>query len=507
MPYKNKRRQVAAVQRSALLKKAREHVDPRPPYGFQIEVREAIGRGVGLVVCSVARGQGKTHCMGRLAADSVTPGHALFTPNTETILISASRDLAGLLLEEARDHLDRIDAAGWSWSVKGATHRASRTSIRIVSSDSRRAFGLGSRNTLILCDEPASWAPITGRRLWDAVVTARGKRALSVVVMGTLHPSTPDDWWLKLVSSGTDLDADRVVIALSGDPKLWDDWTEIERVNPVIAVNPHMAAALRAELADARTDPAARTRFEKYRLNSAPLDRAGEPVITAAAIAAAAARPLAPREGLCVVGADLGSTLSWCAAAAWWPASGRIEVAGWVPSGVDAPAALVASGAVVSSPDPVPSVVEIAAWIRERGPLCVAADVHRVTVLRAALRPCPVYERKGQRSGAGAATLEDVTALRDALQGASLDAAAAALLTYAAGGLEIRRPGSGPSLAKLRTGDDALRALMLAVGTVARAQVGEQAEPTAVAVVSSDGTVTRYTGAQRPATGHAPPAP
>ena len=510
MPYADPVKQNAAVRASVRRKRAREREEACPLVDFQRELVEAVADpDVTLVLVSIPRGNGKTWMAGRLAAESVTPGTALHERGAETVIVSASMDVARLTLEAAHDHLDTIDRNGWRWSRYGVAHPQSRTSVRVISSDSKRSLGLGARNRLIIADEPSAWPVNKGPELWASIKTARGKRQLTILVLGTLYPAPADHWWPALVKSGTDLDVGRYVIALVGDRDRWDDPDEIRRVNPVAAVNPFLAKELRAELLEAQADPEARKLFEQTRLNASGVEVSREPVITSQAIQEAAAGVERERGAQCVVGVDLGSSLSWCAAACVWLDTGRIELAAWLPSGTAVPEGLsgaVEAGNVTVCRELVPTVEEVAAWIHDRNPVAVVADAHRSTALRA-VAGCPVYVRDGRATGASVLTLEDVTAVRQLLTGSWLAGEDADLLTFAARCLEIRRQAGGPRLAKLRLGDDVLRALMLAAGTIGRAAVpSEPADAPGCSVVSSDGTVTRYTGAPHHATGHTPPA-
>ena len=123
---------------------------------------------------SCPRGSGKSWLAGRLIARSLSPGDSLFEAATENILVAASRAQAGITLEFAREAL--AGAAGYRWSKDGVIHVESRARVRVISSDSRRALGLGAHVRLIVCEEPAAWFPTSGRRLWDAMLTSLGKR-------------------------------------------------------------------------------------------------------------------------------------------------------------------------------------------------------------------------------------------------------------------------------------------------------------------------------------------
>ena len=68
--------------------------------------------------------------------------------------------------------------------------RDTRTRVRVLSSDSRRrALGIGANVRIVIADEPGAWSPTAGRRLWDAITTALGKRRTTVVAVGTLAPA------------------------------------------------------------------------------------------------------------------------------------------------------------------------------------------------------------------------------------------------------------------------------------------------------------------------------
>ena len=137
-------------------------------------------------------------------ARSITPGDPLFEAGVENILVSSSTNQARIVLEFARAALG--EAEGYRWRNDGVVHLESRARVRIVSSDPRRALGLGANVRIIIADEPGAWAPIQGRRLWDAMLTSLGKRKTQIVVVGTLAPApthrTRESWWPSLRSGG-----------------------------------------------------------------------------------------------------------------------------------------------------------------------------------------------------------------------------------------------------------------------------------------------------------------
>ena len=157
---------------------------------FQREFTNAVTRKrnpPAICALSAPRASGKSWLCGRLVARSITPGDELFEEGCENILIASSRNQAMIVLEFARAALG--ESEGYRWRVDGVVHIETRTRVRIVSSDSRRALGLGASCRLAVADEPASWAPQSGRRLWDALATALGKRRMTLCAIGSLAPS------------------------------------------------------------------------------------------------------------------------------------------------------------------------------------------------------------------------------------------------------------------------------------------------------------------------------
>ena len=161
------------------LRAAREAVGGLLP--FQQRFVRAIcreHRPADIAALSVPRGNGKSWLCGGLVARSITPGDVLFEAGVENILVSASRVMASIVLEFARAKLGESDA--YRWSNDGVVHKATRARVRIISSDSRRALGLGANVRIVIADEPGAWSPTAGRRLWDTIMTALGKRRTTV---------------------------------------------------------------------------------------------------------------------------------------------------------------------------------------------------------------------------------------------------------------------------------------------------------------------------------------
>ena len=234
-----------------------------------------------IAAMSVPRGNGKSWLCGGLVARSLTPGDPLHEPGVENILVSASTNQARVVLEFARAALGEVD--GYRWRNDGVVHLESRARVRIVSSDARRALGLGANVRLIIADEPGAWSPIQGRRLWDAMVTSLGKRHAQIIVVGTLAPAPLTgvaSWWPSFVASGSG--DGRHVALLQADAAKWRDFDEVLRVNPVAAINPHLRRVLEREHRAALASERAARTFRQFRLNLPGDPVESQPLVTTA---------------------------------------------------------------------------------------------------------------------------------------------------------------------------------------------------------------------------------
>ena len=457
---------------------------------------------VDIAILSCPRGNGKSWLAGQLIARSLTPGDALHEENVENILVSASRSQASIVLEFARQSMG--DDTGVRWRADGAEHLASRARVKVISSDSRRALGLGASVRLIVADEPGAWGPTAGRRLWDACATALGKRRTTLIAIGTMAPSPlqgPASWWPSIVASGSG--EGRHVSLLQADPDRWRDFDEVLRVNPVAAISSHLRRTLEREHEAALSSEMAARTFRQYRLNipGDPVD--AQPLITAAEWSRVCARPVPACEGRPTIGVDIGGTRSWSAGCAIWP-SGRIEawaLAPGLPSLSEQEAAdqvapdtyvsLARScGLSVDEGQHVPSIDRLLARVWSWEPQVIVCDPYRAAELHQVVAG---RVRIVERARGGGEATSNVQALR------------ARLLDTAAGVTEASRDLLGAAFAQTslvidatgitkvtkarakRSRDDAAAALLLAAGELAR-----RPAPVALrgAVISKSGEVT-----------------
>ena len=441
-------------------------------------------RPVSIAALSTPRGNGKSWLAGLLVARSLTPGDPLHEDGVENVLVAASRAQAAICLDFTRAFL--ADQEGYRWRLDGAEHLASRARVKVISSDSRRAMGLGANVRLAICDEPVSWAPQSGRRLWDAVCTGLGKRKMTIIAIGTLAPAPltgPASWWPATVAAGSGNATHVELIQAHHDQ--WESFDEVLRVNPVAAVNPHLRRALEREHQVALGSERAARTFKQYRLNipGDPVDQ--QPLITPAEFNRVCARPVPPAEGRPVIGLDLGGTRSWSAGCSVWP-SGRIEawaLAPGVPSLADQERAdqaptgtyseLVFSGGLgVDEGQHVPSIERLLARIWAWEPTAIICDNFRAPELHESVQGRGVRVIERARSG-GEAT-GNIQALRSLLldSGAGICESSRALLgaAWAQTNLIISNEGmvKVTKLDQRRSRDDAAAALLLAAGEQAR---------------------------------------
>ena len=459
-------------------------------------------RPVSIAALSTPRGNGKSWLAGLLVARSLTPGDPLHENGVENVLVAASRAQAAIVLDFTRQFL--ADQEGYRWRLDGVEHLASRARVKVISSDSRRAMGLGANVRLAICDEPGSWAPQSGRRLWDAVCTGLGKRTMTIVAVGTLAPAPltgPASWWPATVAAGSG-DATHVAL-LQADPDWWESFDEVLKCNPVAAVNPHLRRALEREhKAALESDRAART-FRNYRLNlpGDPVD--SQPLITLAEWEKCCTKPIPEISGKPVIGLDLGGTRSWSAGSAVWP-SGRIEawaIAPGVPSLSDqekedqvAPGTyldLVKSGGLaVDEGQHVPSIEKLLSRVWNWNPTAIICDNYRAPELHEFVQG---RVRIIERARSGGEATGNIQALRSLLldSGAGICESSRALLgaAWAQTNLVISNEGlvKVTKLDQRRSRDDSAMALLLAAGERAR-----RPPPTELrgAVISREGTIT-----------------
>ena len=210
------------------------------------------------------------------------------------------------------------------------THVATRTRVRVASSDAKRAFGLGANTPIVVGDEPAAWLDRAGTLMYDALETSGGKADMKLIFIGTRAPATEGGWWRTLVDHGDGSDSTYRQVhdaPVDGEGQPTDALTmrAARRANPLIGWNLHLLPELRDQLRKARQSDDAFARWCSYRLNR-PVQPARSVLFTVEAWRQIESRPVPPAVGRPIAGVDIGSSRSWTAGCLLWP-SGRCHVA------------------------------------------------------------------------------------------------------------------------------------------------------------------------------------
>ena len=302
-------------------------LDLRP---FQRQfLRGALDPAIDTAALSIPRGNGKTRLAAAILERCLTPGDPLFEAGKEYCLMASSLEQARLCFRFLRQELEPTGAYRFIDSVTrvGLQHSASKTRLRVLSSNPKTALGLVN-TPLLVADEPGAWEAVGGELMFDALQTAQGKPGspVRVIYIGTLAPSR-NGWWHDLVARGTT--ETTYVQALQGDRERWDAWSEIRRCNPLVEVAPEFRKKLLQERDEALGDTRLKARFLSYRLN-VPIRDKSQVLLTPEDWSLVASRDLPDRNGPPVVGIDLGGGRAWSAACAIWE-SGRCEVLAVAP--------------------------------------------------------------------------------------------------------------------------------------------------------------------------------
>ena len=298
-------------------------------------LRRALAPGIRTAVLSTARGEGKSTLAALILERCMTPGDALFEGGAEYLLCAASLEQARNVYRPIRAELEPTGDYRFIDSVTrlGITHKPTNTKLRVMSSNSKTAFGIVG-TPLLVADEMGSWEIVGGGLMHDAITTAMGKpeSSLRVIYIGTLAPlGAPGHWWYDLVDAGTQ--GSTYVQSLVGDAETWDKWATIRKANPLKSKYADSRAVLLEERDAARRDSRLKARFLSYRLN-VPTQDESKQLLMLDDWKLVEARPQGIPSGRPIVGVDLGGGRAWSAAVAVWE-SGRMEaiaVAPGIPS-------------------------------------------------------------------------------------------------------------------------------------------------------------------------------
>lgn len=278
---------------------------------------------------SVARGNGKTTLLAGVASAALIG--PLRQRRGEVVVVASSHNQARILFEHVLAFLDalirqnrrRMRIAD-SQNVASIEDRETGCRVRCIGSDPRRAHGLAP--VLTLCDEPAQWEHTKAESMVAALRTASGKIPGSRLVMLGTRPADPDHFFAKALAG--DAGYAQTHAAGPDDPpfqrRTW------KKANPSLDYMPDLEEAIRDEAALARRDPAMLAAFRALRLNQGTSDVEIQVLLDTELWRECEGD--AERQGPCVWGIDLGTSAAQSAIAAFWPATGRLEVMAAFPS-------------------------------------------------------------------------------------------------------------------------------------------------------------------------------
>ena len=282
---------------------------------------------------SIPRGNGKSTLVGYLLAKAITPGDQIFEAGKEFLLVAASIGQCRIVFNAMLDFLDLDDyrIINNTRELK-AIHKETNTAVFALPSNAKNAMGLGTRNPLICCDEPASWKTTEGYLMYQALTTCVGKpnARTKLIFIGTISPANRG-WFRDLVESKKS--KTRYIQVLSGRDINWNDkrklTNEIRRVNPLKWKFEDSRKKLLSARDNAMEYKSEQATFNSYLLN-VPTQEESEQLLKPIFWKKLIDREVLAPEGQPICGVDLGESRSFSAAVAIYP-NGYIDAIALAP--------------------------------------------------------------------------------------------------------------------------------------------------------------------------------
>lgn len=454
-------------------------------------VRGALAKSTRTAVLSVGRGNGKTALSAGLALGALL-GIWDRQPRREVLIAARTRDQARIAWDfcegfsrslpheiQKRLQFRRAPRLEIEFEDESGSHW-----LRALAAEGKNA--LGTAPTFVLMDERGHWPADRGDALEAALLSGLGKRDGRAVIISTSAASDahPFSRWIDEPPPETFVQEHRPEPGLPADD-----------LASLLVANPGAKAGIgstvkwlssEAERSIARGGSAL-ANFRLFNRNERVEAETRTVLLTTDQWLQAEVDELPERAGQCVVGIDLGGSVSMSAAAAYWPESGRLEAFGAFPgnpSPADRGAAdgvgdrytqMQARGELVIVGDrvvPAPALLnEVMARLGDVTPAAFVCDRFRQAefeeaLAAASIRVPVVYRGQGWRDGA-----EDVERFRAAVFDGRVSVLKSLLLRSAfADALTVVDPAGNAKLTKGRSRGriDAAAAAILAVAHGAR---------------------------------------
>ena len=260
--------------------------------------------------------------VGAIATAVVDPAGPLHRRRGEVAVVASSFGQGKIVFSDVRHFLGVMlkDREEWrvqdSQNVATIEHRETGAMVRCLGSDPRRLHGI--RPLLVIADEPAQWDPGRADAAYAALRTSLGKVPGSrLIALGT-RPALGGHWFSRLLRDAPY--SQTHAAEKNADPFRMATW---RRSNPSWDHLPSLREIIRDEAADARRDPELLQAFRALRCNMGVSDVAVSLLLDSTVWESIEGQ--APRQGVPVFGADVGSTSAQSAVSAYWPESGRLE--------------------------------------------------------------------------------------------------------------------------------------------------------------------------------------
>jgi len=313
---------------------------------WQEEVLEAcVDPSVQIIPITMSRGNGKTTFIANIACSAITPGQSLYRDRGQIPIIASSLDQGTIAFDHIKCYLQpRIDAdreisgkLRYPWKSIDNSHQKELewapggTKLKVRGSDPKRAHGLAPH--FGIADEPAQWES-GGKKMWSAFYTALGKQINGkILVIGT-RPDSEEHWFHDLLYTPQD-DVRSFLYVSDKDADPFDE-ENIRLSNPSYDHMPDLRKSIWADAERARKGGDDYNIYRALRLNLGTPEIADrEYVISFDDWQAVRTQTPGEKEGPLFLAIDLGDGFSMTAFAAYWAATGRLEVHGAFPASPD----------------------------------------------------------------------------------------------------------------------------------------------------------------------------